>query len=106
MNIIFAGNNIRALKCLEFLLKKKLNIILSIGHPKKKTDKYYFRSIEELSRRNNINFIKPKTLNTQKIYNKIESTKVKMQSPKFLVLKLTLHLILAEILKENLSRPN
>lgn len=72
MNIIFAGNNIRALKCLEFLLKKKLNIILSIGHPKKKTDKYYFRSIEELSRRNNINFIKPKTLNTQKIYNKIK----------------------------------
>ena len=36
MKIVFAGNNLRAIKCLNYLIKKKINVILAIGHPKKK----------------------------------------------------------------------
>jgi len=33
MNIVYFGNGIRGLKCLEVLLLKKKNIITVIGHP-------------------------------------------------------------------------
>ena len=35
MKIVFAGNNKRAIKCLEFLKKKKIDIPLVITHKKK-----------------------------------------------------------------------
>lgn len=75
MKIVFAGNSLRAIECLKFLLKKKVNIVLSVGHPRNKTDNKNFLSIENISKKKNLKFISPKTLNTYKFYKKLKQIK-------------------------------
>ena len=66
MKIVFAGNNLRAIKCLNYLIKKKINVILAIGHPKKKTDTKYYSSIEKISKKEKLNYLYPNSLNYYK----------------------------------------
>ncbi len=75
MKIVFAGNNLRAIKCLNYLIKKKINVILAIGHPKKKTDSKYYSSIKNISKKEKLNYINPSSLNNNSILNKLDKIK-------------------------------
>lgn len=75
MKIVFAGNNIRAIKCLNFLIKKKIDVVLAIGHPPKKTDTKYYSSIENISKKKKLNYINPNSLNKKSILNKLNKIK-------------------------------
>ena len=71
MKIVYCGNNERGISCLENLLKfKKYKIELVITHYK--TSKGYFRSIKEISQKNNLIYINPKNINNKRIQLKIK----------------------------------
>ena len=75
MKIVFAGNNLRAIICLNYLIKKKINVILAIGHTKKKTDSKYYSSIKNISKKEKLNYINPNSLNNNSILNKLDKIK-------------------------------
>jgi methionyl-tRNA formyltransferase len=68
MKIIFAGNGLRANVCINYLIKKKYNIVGLIGHPKEKTDEFNFKSIKNLSYKYELPFINPKNINSYKTF--------------------------------------
>ena len=70
MKIIFAGNNERSYKCLEFLKKKKLNITLVICHNKKSREKY-FKNLKFLATKLKIKNISPTNINNKNIKRKL-----------------------------------
>ncbi len=74
MKVIFAGNNLRGIECLKYLIKKKMNIPLVIGHPKKDTSSYY-SSLKKISQRYKINYIAPKNINSFKVFKIIDQLK-------------------------------
>ena len=70
MKIVYCGNNERGISCLENLLKfKKYKIELVITHYKSSNG--YFRSIKEISKKNNLIYINPKNINNKRIQLKI-----------------------------------
>ena len=70
MKIVYCGNNERGISCLENLLKfKKYKIELVITHYKSTNG--YFRSIKEISKKNNLIYINPKNINNKRIQLKI-----------------------------------
>ena len=64
MKVIFAGNNLRGIECLEYLLKKKIKIPLILGHPKKDKSPY-FASLQKTSKKYGLNYIAPKNINSK-----------------------------------------
>ena len=66
MKVVFAGNNLRGIACLEYLIKKKINIPLVIGHPKEDPN-IYFSNLKKISKKYKINYIAPKNINSSKI---------------------------------------
>ncbi len=70
MKIIFAGNNERSYKCLEFLKKKKLNIPLVICHKKLSKEKYFI-NLKYLAQKLKIKYISPVNINSNNIKNKL-----------------------------------
>jgi methionyl-tRNA formyltransferase len=68
MKIIFAGKGLRANICINYLIKKKYNIVALIGHPKSKTDDFNFKSIKNLSYKYKLPFINPSNINSYKTF--------------------------------------
>ncbi len=66
MKVVFAGNNLRAVKCLEFLIKKKITIPLVISHHKK-SEGLYFQNLIKISKQLNLNCVSPKNINSIKL---------------------------------------
>lgn len=74
MKIIFAGNNLRSYKCLNYLVKKKISPFLVIAH--KKIDKTeYFKNIKFLAKKLRIKCISPSNINSNFSKNIIKRSK-------------------------------
>lgn len=74
MNVIFAGNNERSIKCLNFLSKKKIKISLVICH-KKINKNGYFKNLKFLAKQLRYDYITPKNINSLSVKKKIKSFK-------------------------------
>jgi len=74
MNVIFAGNNERSIKCLNFLHKNKIKISLVICH-KKINKNGYFKNLKFLAKQLKYNYITPKNINSSTVKKKIKSLK-------------------------------
>ena len=74
MKIIFAGNNLRSYKCLNYLVKKKVVPFLIIAH--KKNDKTkYFKNLRFLAKKLKIKCISPSNMNSNVSKNIIKKNK-------------------------------
>ena len=68
MKIIFAGNNLRAHECLNYLVKKSIQPILVIAH-KKEEKSNYFKNLKSLAKKLKIKYVSPDNINLN-IYKK------------------------------------
>lgn len=65
MRIIYAGNNMRGIICLEELIKGGENIVAAIAHPIEKEEGGYYQSIKATAEKHRIPVFQPKDVNSK-----------------------------------------
>ncbi len=74
MKIIFAGNNLRAYECLNYLVKKNIRPSLVIAHKKIEKSKYFI-NIKYLAKDLKMKYLSPSNINSNIIRNFIKKIK-------------------------------